>query len=255
MVDDDAERVDWGNDDDETQAPADSYPSYSPRQTIGGYAGEDAEDAVSLGGDDEDEREFFAHHVTEQVSISGGNVLHTKTTTVAHTHSAKRDAQRQSATSSQHARTPSQSKRSESPSSGLRRTQSANSLPPPMHALPPKPALVPPHYRPPSPAGPGILASAMIPRQKKSGGSGKSSTGPDGGDPLPPDWEIRYPRNGGKDVYYFNVKTEESTWIRPKLPSSGRSSPSKERDNGGTHLSGRSPDVDTAWSDQSGRGQ
>ena len=60
MADDDGERLDWGNDDDEQQAAPDSYPGYSPRQSIGGgYAGvpEDAEDAVSLGGDDDDERQ------------------------------------------------------------------------------------------------------------------------------------------------------------------------------------------------------
>lgn len=68
-MEDDAERVDWGNDDDELQAPPESYPSNSPRQATGGYAGEDAEDAVSLGGDDEDEREFYAHHSTESASV------------------------------------------------------------------------------------------------------------------------------------------------------------------------------------------
>lgn len=252
-MEDDAERVDWGNDDDELQAPPESYPSDSPRQATGGYAGEDAEDAVSLGGDDEDEREFYAHHSTESTSVGGG-VL-SKSAAVTHSHTTKRDNQRQSATSSQHARAPSQSKNPESPSSGLRRTHSASTFPAPLtHALPPKPVVAPPHFRPPSPTGPGILASAMVHRQKKSNGSLKAS---DGGDPLPPDWEIRYPRTGGNEAYYFNVKTEESTWVRPKLPLSGTSSPTKERENGYMHLSGRrSPDdLDSALLDMSATGQ
>ncbi|OJT08282.1 hypothetical protein TRAPUB_821 [Trametes pubescens] len=249
-MEDDAERVDWGNDDDELQAPPESYPSDSPQQATGGYAGEDAEDAVSLGGDDEDEREFYAHHSTASTSVGGGALL-TKSSAVAHSHTTKRDSQRQSTTSSQHTRAPSQSKNPESPTSGLRRTHSANTLPAPLtHALPPKPVVAPPHFRPPSPAGPGILASAMVHRQKKSNGSLKAS---DGGDPLPPDWEIRYPRTGGNEAYYFNVKTEESTWVRPKLPLSGTSSPTKERENGHIHLSGRrSPDdLDSALLDMS----
>ncbi|KAJ3004148.1 hypothetical protein NUW54_g4952 [Trametes sanguinea] len=117
---------------------------------------------------------------------------------------------------------------------------------------PPKPAVVPPPYRPPSPVRPGILASAMSYRQKKTNGSGKSSVAPDGGDPLPPDWEIRYPRNGGKDAYYFNVKTEESTWVRPRLPPSGKSSPVKDRESTSGQLS---PDLEAVWSDRAGRGQ
>ncbi|OSD02625.1 hypothetical protein PYCCODRAFT_1445018 [Trametes coccinea BRFM310] len=232
MLEDDAERVDWGHDEDEQQGPPSSDAAYSQRQTMGGYAGEDAEDAVSLGGDDEEEREFYAQQSAEQVSIIGSNILLSKTSTISHTHSTsnRRDSQRQSATYSQRARTPSQPQNPESPDGELRRTHSASTLAPtPMtHALPPKPAVVPPPYRPPSPVRPGIL--------KKSNGSGKSSVAPDGGDPLPPDWEIRYSRNGGKDAYYFNVKTEESTWVRPRLPPSGKSSPVKDRESASGRL-------------------
>ncbi|CDO71143.1 hypothetical protein BN946_scf184845.g13 [Trametes cinnabarina] len=256
MLEDDGERVDWGNDEDEQQVFPPSDTVYSQRQTMGGYVGlgEDAEDAVSLGGDDEDEREFYARHSTEQDSVTSNNVLLSKSTFVSHSTSGKRDSQRQSATSSQRARTPSLPQNPDSPDDNLRRTHSASTLvPPPMtHALPPKPIAVPPLYRPPSPVRPGIRVSAMSYRQKKTNGSGKYSVAPDGGDPLPPDWEIRYPRNGGKDAYYFNVKTEESTWIRPRLPPSGRSSPTKDGEGGSAR---RSPDLQAPWPDRSGRGQ
>ncbi|KAI0336601.1 hypothetical protein GY45DRAFT_1237603, partial [Cubamyces sp. BRFM 1775] len=249
MAEDDVERLDWGNDEDEQQVSPDSYSAYAPRDTIGGYSGEDAEDAVSLGGDDEDEREFYAHHTTEQTSTAG-NVLLAKSTVVPHP--TKRDPQREPTTSSQHARTPSQNQNSESPNNGLRRTHSASTLTPaPMtHALPPKPVLVAPLFRPPSPARSGTRASSMVHRHKKSNGPGKSSTAADGGDPLPPDWEIRYPRDGSKDVYYFNVKTETSTWERPRLPLSG-TPPNRDRVNS----PGLSVDLDAPLSDRSGRGQ
>ena len=57
MADDEGERLDWGNDDDDRQPLTDSY-SHSPAQS-GDYAGvaEDAEDAVSLGGDDDEDRD------------------------------------------------------------------------------------------------------------------------------------------------------------------------------------------------------
>lgn len=72
MADDEGERLDWGNDDDEHQALP--YPHDSPS---GGFAGvaEDADDAVSLGGDDDDEREFYANHSLEHVSTAGMSSL------------------------------------------------------------------------------------------------------------------------------------------------------------------------------------
>ncbi|TFK89246.1 hypothetical protein K466DRAFT_487200, partial [Polyporus arcularius HHB13444] len=244
MVDDDGERLDWGNDDDEPQNGSEQYTGYSPRQSTGGYTGapEDAEDAISLGGDDEDEREFYANHSSEQAP---GTHL-TKQSSFA-SHPGRRDGQRLSATTP--SRTPSRAKNSESPSRDSRPPNSASStgkLPPAplIHGLPPKPVLVPPLFE--QPTEPGILASAMLHNKpRKSNGTVKGVPAPDGGDPLPPDWEIRYPRGGGKDVYYFNLKTEESTWTRPRLQvTSGRSSPTKIRENGSAQLSGRrSPDV------------
>ncbi|KAI0747164.1 hypothetical protein C8Q80DRAFT_825114 [Daedaleopsis nitida] len=87
----------------------------------------------------------------------------------------------------------------------------------------------------------------MVNRPRKANGAGKGLVAPDGGDPLPPDWEIRYPRNGGTDAYYYNIKTQESTWTRPGLPASGRASPTKIM--GGAQTSDHSvPEVqDDAW--------
>ncbi len=257
MVDDDGERLDWGHEDDEQQSPG-SYSGYSPDQ-LGGYAGvpEDAEDAVSLGGDDEDEREYFANHSQEQGSAAPGAPSVAKTSsTASHPHPGKRDAQRLSATAP--SRAPSRAKNSQSPSRESRPPNSSGKLPPAplIHGLPPKPVLVPPLFEQPS--EPGIRASAMVNnRPRKANGASKGLTAPDGGDPLPPDWEIRFPRNGGKDAYYYNVQTQESTWTRPRLPGSERASPTKNRENGSAQSSGRhSPEPqDDTWSQPTGRSQ
>ncbi|RPD55555.1 hypothetical protein L226DRAFT_466760, partial [Lentinus tigrinus ALCF2SS1-7] len=241
MVDDDGERLDWGNDDDEQQNISAPYPGYSPRQSTGGYdAPEDAEDAISLGGDDEDEREYYANHSSEQAP--GAHL--SKQPSFA-SHSGRRDGQRLSAATP--SRTPSRAKNSESPTRDSRPPNSTSStgklpLAPLTHALPPKPILVPPLFE--QPAEPGTLASAMVNRSRKANGTAKGHTAPEGGESLPQDWEVRYSTNEGKP-YYYNVKTEESTWIRPRLQvTSGRSSPTKTRENGSAQPSGRrSPDV------------
>ncbi|TBU38621.1 hypothetical protein BD309DRAFT_873966, partial [Dichomitus squalens] len=239
MPEEDVERLDWG--DDEQQAPPDSNYDYSPGLSQSGYTGaaEDPEDAVSLGGDDDDEREYYAnhHHSEEQASVAVPSPFSTSVS-----HAGKRDSQRQSATTP--SRTPSRAKNSESPSRESRPPNSQGKLPPAplIHGLPPKPTIVapPPSFEPA--AENGIRASAMTnSRRRGVNGGGKAAAAPDGSDPLPPDWEIRYPRNGGKDVYYYNSKTDESTWTRPRLPNHGRSSPTKS---GGAQSSGRrSPDI------------
>ncbi|KAF9818069.1 hypothetical protein IEO21_03030 [Rhodonia placenta] len=57
----------------------------------------------------------------------------------------------------------------------------------------------------------------MVQRERRMNGHSKS------GHELPPDWEIRRPRNGGQEQYYYNTKTHESTWTRPGLVREGRS--------------------------------
>lgn len=71
------------------------------------------------------------------------------------------------------------------------------SLPP---GLPQRPATNAPHIGRSDP----LAASAMAPSP------GKATNG------LPPDWEERKSRSNGS-VYYFNTKTEETTWTKPAL--------------------------------------
>ncbi|KAI1789455.1 hypothetical protein LXA43DRAFT_892927, partial [Ganoderma leucocontextum] len=246
MVDDDGERLDWGDDDDEQQAPPDSTYAYSPRQSTYPHA---VEDAVSLGGDDEDEREYYANHSAEQVSGAGIPPLSKPPSSASH--GGKRDPQRQAAATL--SRTPSRAQNSQSPTRESRPPNSQGKLPPlPLvHGLPPKPTLVPPLFE--QPAETGTRASAMANRRRVNG-KVVDVDSPDGDDPLPPNWEIRYPRGGGKDAYYYNTKTDESTWTRPRPINSGRSSPTK---NGGAQTSGpHSPEImDNGRSERTSRSQ
>jgi hypothetical protein len=73
------------------------------------------------------------------------------------------------------------------------------------------------------------------------------------GEPLPPDWEVRHPRSGGSEVYYYNTKTHESTWVRPTPAPPKGSRERNERANGTSHQStggsrARSPSNDHASS-------
>ncbi|OBZ78274.1 hypothetical protein A0H81_02678 [Grifola frondosa] len=206
-MDEDTEVLDWGNEDDEQQAGL-----HQQRASDGHDAWrdpEDAEDAVSLGGDDDDMQEFYAYQSAEQ--DSKGQVPPSKSSSssqLQHSHSSKREHQRQNSTTSQK-QTP-QSKSSESPA--LRQSQSFTKL---THALPPKPVVSVAPFVHPLPAQTSTLASSMVQRERRSNGHSVSADG----DLLPPDWEMRQPRGSEtKDVfYYYNIKTHESTWNRPRM--------------------------------------
>jgi hypothetical protein len=69
--------------------------------------------------------------------------------------------------------------------------------------------------------------------EKKLNGSAKPVSSGDT-DPLPPDWELRHPRSGGRAVYYYNTRTHECTWTLP-VSSVKSSSFSRDKDQGKTH--------------------
>lgn len=60
----------------------------------------------------------------------------------------------------------------------------------------------------------------------------RNSTKKTPGETLPPDWEVRHPRGGGSEIYYYNTTTHESTWVRPTLTPSKDSRGQSERANG-----------------------
>ncbi|KAI0088990.1 hypothetical protein BDY19DRAFT_161001 [Irpex rosettiformis] len=205
MVEDDQEILDWGNEDDELQA-VDSNIVSQLKQPADGRNGEQEDDAVSLG-DDEDE-DIYTYRPTSQDDTAtnppstphGSNSQHNGT-------NRGHDIYRESSITSQKS-----SRYNDSPS--LQRTQSLGKM---VHALPPKPvvALPPPAHSPPTQ---NTLASTMVRRERKSNGHGKLDPGSQGASSLPPDWEERYPRDGSdRGPYYYNIKTHISTWVHPGL--------------------------------------
>ncbi|KAH9835456.1 uncharacterized protein C8Q71DRAFT_682660, partial [Rhodofomes roseus] len=188
-MEDDAEVLDWGHEDDEQTAQR---------------GPEDAEDAVSLGGDEDDTQDYYAYQASEQED------------TKAASQTSNPQSRRESYGSKQ-----SMAPQREPDSPQLRRSQSVGKL---THALPPKPVLsvAPVH---PSPAQASTLASSMIQREPRANGHGKPTSGSNQ-DALPPDWELRQARSGGGEQYFYNTKTHESTWTRPV---SDKSSPVKDR--------------------------
>ncbi|KIO28245.1 hypothetical protein M407DRAFT_231008 [Tulasnella calospora MUT 4182] len=69
-------------------------------------------------------------------------------------------------------------------------------------SLPQRPTTIAPHVEESDP----LAASAM------ARSPSKSTNG------LPPDWEERKSRRNGK-TYFFNLKTEETTWTKPTVPT------------------------------------
>ena len=133
--------------------------------------------------------------------------------------------------SQQHDERPSPPKSASESASTSQAIRATSPLKAPLtHALPPKPAV---HTIPPRPSlvDTSARASSMRGKEKerrRSNGSSKPVVSDEFG-PLPPDWEVRRPRNATSEdqVYYFNSRTEVSQWIRPTFKQSGKTSPSR----------------------------
>ncbi|KAG2138565.1 hypothetical protein DEU56DRAFT_736235, partial [Suillus clintonianus] len=216
MVEDETEVLDWGNE-EEDRGTSENDPS---------LAAEDAEDAVSLGGDEDDE------FLTYQSRVSQGAAQRTQSPSKTANHSEKNQevtvlGANARGKAPEHdrprtpARPPQEAQTVTEPSPALHRQLSFGKL---THALPPKPIVSSVPFVHPS--HPSIIeATAMaarVDRDKKNGIVPKPTTF-EPGDALPPDWEVRHPRNG-RGVYYYNSRTKESTWTRP-----GSSPPARDR--------------------------
>ncbi|KII91287.1 hypothetical protein PLICRDRAFT_38020 [Plicaturopsis crispa FD-325 SS-3] len=218
-MDDDAEQLDWGNDEEEQQHGG----SVESAEVRRGADAEDAEDAVSLGGD-EDEPEFYAYDARAQDNTPRGRASTPKSATIPQpqTHSRDRHHERERSMSSQRGRTSSYRQNSPQASPSLARSQSFGKL---THALPPKPVVsnVPFVHQPHLST---IEATAMVAKRHERA-NGKS----DSADSLPPDWEVRRP-SSGRGVYFYNLRTQESTWTRPGTKDKERGRSGKMNDRG-----------------------
>lgn len=194
----DTEVLDWSNEDDEQ--PFDSHRQHrnEPR--------EDDEDAVSLGGDEDDMQVFYAYQSRSHQDAP-------KPALESSRPPQSRELQREPSGNSSKQPHPS-------PRSSPQISQAHAKL---THALPPKPVVTGSAF---SLNSSQILeASAMArrtDRERRQSANGKSGSAAE--EPLPPDWEARNSRNDDGEVYYYNFKTRASTWTRPVFDR-GRATP------------------------------
>jgi hypothetical protein len=216
-----------------------------------GRDAEDAEDAVSLGGDDDDVQSYVYQSRAQDDTAKG---------TKPASQQSIRDPQRTHSANSQ--KNP-QSRGSRQPSPQRSHNLSSKIT----HALPPKPVVSSVPYLHPS--HPSIIeatamSSGRSDRDKKLNGvPSKPISSSDGSTSLPPDWEIRYPRSGARGPYYYNTRTHESTWSLPgdvnkhnltKDSEPVRPQTSESRSAGGSNLDAASELVVTTRPTQSDAG-
>jgi len=192
-MEDDNEVLDWGHEDELVAAHG------ADKRT---FALDDAEDAVSLGGDEEDEFLTYQSRVPQDSP-----------------HSPQKSARQprhdphRGRSHSPHPRPPQEqpAERTDPDDQAALPTRS-HSIGTLVHALPPKPVVSSVPFVHPS--HPSIIeATAMASRADRDKRNGDASVH-DYSDSLPPGWELKYPRNG-RGVYYYNIHTQESTWTRP----------------------------------------
>lgn len=210
----DDEVLDW--DDGEDQAPAVSGPI-------------DDADGVSLGSDSGDENENAAPLVEEGSApsrITSPLIQEANTASRPASPNSLTSLQRKDSYSSSRTMKPVHTVLVDSPKN-QHRSQRSKSKPLSsaqmmLHGLPPKPVTSAVSFLPSSQSSL-TEATAMVAREtakgKSGGGSNKNTVAKpvykDEIDSLPPNWEIRHPRSGEKQVYYYNNRTHESTWTHP----------------------------------------
>jgi len=192
---DDDHEVDWGNDEDDTMQSR----RYSGSvEFTGGGETDDVEDAVSLGGDEEEEFAAYGARSNEQRILSADKIQN----------SSKKDARRRSPSSGVPPRKDTSRVRPtpESPSPQLEVCPPTPKL---THALPPKPVLSSSIRAPPSTTA----ASPMsLPRKERRS---NGSTTKKGEEPSLSDKETRSSHTVARDGRHRDSRADESSWSRP----------------------------------------
>lgn len=266
-MEDENEVLDWGNEDDEQQHQElqrkASLADLDARRNSGDA--DDVEDSVSLG-DDEDEQDRYD---SQEEDTNGLNNEDSKPASTPKS-TSQNNSQQQSHSSRDLRRDDSSTTQLNSSAGSPQRNQGSMNQQSPQrsqsftsttritHALPPKPVVTNVPFLHPS--HPSIVeATAMSTRatgrsessqstvngtssttaSTGTGGGKSASSGPLDPDstPLPPGWEVRYPRGGGRDIYYYNIQTQESTWSRPVSSSTSTSRSGHTRRRRGSTIS------------------
>ena len=242
-MEDDNEILDWGNEDDEHHE-AQRKPLFDGyRRDMGDL---DAEDAISLGDEDEDNQEYRNESNTNGSSNSRDIVESQRRASTPQQTSLTIGAKHDSHVEAPQEKLSSPRKSSLSEGSPRRKQNSRDRSSPQRsqlnpgrltHALPPKPVAtkVPPYLPPSHPSIVEATSMTISPRaggreSKKNNGVSSATAIPSAADELPPNWESREARNGG-GRYYYNIETHLCTWEKPvsSLPSASNHADSRSR--------------------------
>ena len=212
MVED--HEVDWGNDEDDLVPPKSVSGSIEMSHDTGGEQ-DDVEDAVSLGGDEEEEFAAYGARPNEK---------NTPLTDKPQTFPPKTDVSRRSASTGV------------APKKGPRQAQPIPLPPSPQseirqptskltHALPPKPVVTSSFRVPPSTTA----ASPMsLPRKERRSNGNAANTSDE---PALSDREVKNPRNVVRETRHRESHPDESSWTRPGSNAPDLSSIPQDRTN------------------------
>ena len=193
----DDHEVDWGNDEDDAMVsrPYSYFDSVGMDHTSGGVETDDVEDAVSLGGDEEEEFAAYGARSNEQNTLSADKIQTTY---------SKRDARRRSASVGK--RTPREEMSHVQPATLPPSPQPDTRQPTLTHALPPKPVAASSIRAPFSTTA----ASPMsLPRKERrsNGNSTKKSDDASLSD--------RETKSTGRENRHRDSNADEPSWTRP----------------------------------------
>ena len=192
----DDQEVDWGNDEDDPNISRAYSTPVDINYATGGGEGDDVEDAVSLGGDEEDDFAAYGARPNERNTSSADKI------------SSKKDVRRRSASVGV---SPKKETRQVPPVPIPSSPQPEVNQPTPKltHALPPKPVVSSSIRAPPSTTAASPMS--MPRKERRSNGSVTKK----GDEPILSDRETRSSRTAGRDGRYRDSRTDESPWTRP----------------------------------------
>ncbi|KAG6816352.1 hypothetical protein H0H87_006768 [Tephrocybe sp. NHM501043] len=240
-MDEENDVLDWGAEDEESK--------HQDASKHGAADGEgdnhDVEDSVSLGGEEE-EQEYYSYQQQEEITTvavgtdnNHANLAPSAIDAGNDELSTSCEVQREDSSTSQlHSSEAGTPRRN---SSTGRRSPPRSVAPRITHALPAKPVVTNVPFLHPS--HPSIVEATAMSVTTRTAGRTEATKGKVNGtsttivtttttgnetaavpavgpEPLPRGWEAREARSGSGGTYYYNVRTQESTWTRPVSSSS-----------------------------------
>ena len=195
MADD--HEVDWGNDEDDSMVSRAYFDPVGMGRS-GGVETDDVEDAVSLGGDEEEEFAAYGARSNEQNTPSADKFQTTF---------SKRDARRRSVSIGRSPR--KERSQAQPPLPPSPQPETRQPTPKLTHALPPKP-VVSSSIRPP-PSTTAASPMSLPRKERRSNGNGTKKSD----DASLSDKETRSSRPAGRESRHRDSNADESSWTRP----------------------------------------